>query len=223
MKSTTFHYKKHSEKLRIESVQLSSFISEPCQRVWMLAFDIETTGLTAQDTITVACVYDPLNSISQTFVFAGEASQISSVDEFIGLLDQADTLCAFNGARFDIPFMQRVWSLSDERVRQWQLKLFDVYELCYVLFDEAFSLNKLLTANGIETKTGNGQEAVDWAREGKWHEIGEYCMQDTLKTYQVSVLPVITLPLRKHGLLQLEHQASTSSSCFSLICNVSSL
>lgn len=160
----------------------------------MLAFDIETTGLGPSDTITVACAYDPVNSIRRTFIFAVDGS----VDEFVDLLDSADVLCAFNGARFDIPFMQRAWSLSDERVHQWRVKLYDLYEMCFVLFQESFSLNKLLNANNMESKTGNGKEAIEWAEQGLWDNIGEYCMQDTLKTYEVSDLPVIKLPLSKN-------------------------
>lgn len=80
----------------------------------MLAFDIETTGLSDSDTVTAACVYDPARSIKETFLFSrGYDSPRTSSDpaRFLQLLDDADVLCAFNGARFDIPFIQRQWKV----------------------------------------------------------------------------------------------------------------
>jgi len=67
----------------------------------MLAFDIETTGLDKNARATCACAYDPDAGIDQLFFFKD-----GTQEDFFALLDQADSLCAFNGARFDIPFLQ---------------------------------------------------------------------------------------------------------------------
>jgi len=69
----------------------------------MLSFDLETTGLNpATCAITCACAYDPERGIERYFLFPlGD-----DPEEFLQLLDEADRLCAFNGARFDIPFLQ---------------------------------------------------------------------------------------------------------------------
>lgn len=53
-----------------------------------------------------------------------------------------------------------------------------------------------LTRFFVAGKTGSGADAVALAREGKWDELAEYCMQDTKKTYQVSSLQYIMLPQR---------------------------
>lgn len=158
----------------------------------MLSFDIETTGLQKADTITAACAYDPERGICATFIFA----RGDDPNEFIRLLDEADQLCAFNGARFDIPFMRKEWCLSREKVHAWMVKLVDVYESCMLVFQRGFSLNQLLTVNKIPVKTGSGKEAIDLALQQRWDELGDYCLQDTIKTYNVTTLPRIELPLR---------------------------
>ena len=165
----------------------------------MLAFDIETTGLKPGDSITAACVFDPTRNIKKTFIFALGASPI----EFINELDEAEQLCAFNGARFDIPFIQREWNVPAEKIQQWRLKLFDIYEICTQTFKKGFSLNQLLLQNAIDVKTGTGHDAVTLARQGQWMELGEYCMQDTIKTYMVSILSKIKLPLQFAGQIYL--------------------
>lgn len=189
-------------------------LEEPCtlniHTLYMLSFDIETTGLSPADSITCACIYDPIQHIQKTYIFPlGD-----SIDDFLYHLNTADSLCAFNGARFDIPFIQRQWHLQEDQVQKWRLKLCDVYESCQQVFRKGFSLNQLLQYNGIPVKTGSGKEAIVLAEQEKWMELGEYCMQvlltvshafecvisntikkqDTIKTYQVSTLPLIKLP-----------------------------
>ena len=48
----------------------------------------------------------------------------------------------------------------------------------------------------MEGKTGSGSDALVLAREGKWDELAEYCLQDCVKTREVTVLPRIVLPFR---------------------------
>lgn len=39
-------------------------------------------------------------------------------------------------------------------------------------------------------------QAVNWAREGKWDLLEEYCMKDTILTHQISAeQQLVTLPL----------------------------
>jgi hypothetical protein len=161
----------------------------------MLAFDLETTGLDPEvDEITCACAYDPDAGVDRTFFFRGGAGD--TPEAFLALLDGAERLCAFNGARFDLPFLQVRYGLSDARVGRWALKLYDLYEACRLGFDSGFSLNALLAANGLDSKTGTGGDAVALARDGRWDELGAYCRQDTVKTRAVSCLETIRLPLK---------------------------
>jgi hypothetical protein len=115
------------------------------------------------------------------------------------LLDAADRLCAFNGARFDLAFLRHSLGVSAERVRSWRLKLHDVYEGCRLALCVTFPLDALLAANGLEGKTGSGKEAIAMAQEGRWDELAAYCSHDTRVTHRVSSLDRILLP-KTHGL-----------------------
>ena len=166
----------------------------------MLAFDLETTGLDPhRDRITCASAYDPAAGIEQTFVL-GRGDDPA---EFLALLDAADRLCAFNGARFDLAFLQHSLGVPAARIRSWRLKLHDVYEACRLALGVTFSLDALLEANGLHGKTGSGREAVVLAQEGRWDELARYCLHDSVVTHRVSSLPRILLP-RTRGLCMTE-------------------
>jgi hypothetical protein len=157
----------------------------------VLAFDIETTGLDSETChVTCACAYDPDRGVERSFVFA----RGDSPAEFVSLLDEAPRLCAFNGVRFDVPFLAKKWDISDETVGRWMQKMVDPFEACKLALGQTFSLNKLLTENGLDVKTGSGLEAVHMANEGRWDELAEYCMHDTKMTHAATVLPVMKIP-----------------------------
>jgi hypothetical protein len=165
----------------------------------MLAFDIETTGLNPRDSVvTCACAFDPDAGIDRIFFFGydGSSEDADTPEVFFALLDRADRLCAFNGVRFDLPFLQARYGLSDSRIGAWVLKLCDLYEAGRLGFGSAYSLNALLAANGLDAKTGCGADAILLAREGRWRELGEYCRQDTIKTHSVSGLSRVLLPFK---------------------------
>lgn len=145
----------------------------------MLAFDIETTGLDFRaHRITVACIYDPDRGIKRAFNFAADPSMHDSErDAFIRALDDAPSLCCFNGTRFDIPFIAHSFGLSPEKQGQWVLKSLDLFEVCRLCFRSSCSLNNLLKANGHEVKSSSGSQAVQWAAEGQWDLLEDYCMQ----------------------------------------------
>ena len=158
---------------------------------YMLAFDLETTDLCPfTDRVTCAAVCNPEAGFERVFIFdAGD-----DPEEFMALLDKADRLCAFNGASFDLPFIQHQLGASPERIRAWRMKLHDVFEACKLALDITFSLDALLELNGLPGKTGSGAEAVRLAREQRWADLGEYCLNDTRRTFAVSTLPRIELP-----------------------------
>jgi hypothetical protein len=145
----------------------------------VMAFDIETTGLSGSDSITCVSAYDPDGGVS----YCSSTPYGSRLDEFLKLLDDAPLLCAFNGVRFDIPFIARRWGVPKEQVGRWVMKLVDPFEISKLALGKTFSLNALLAANGMESKTGSGMEAVKMARQGRWAELEEYCMSDTVKTH----------------------------------------
>ena len=166
----------------------------------MLAFDLETTGLNPRGAlITCAAVSDPEAGLERVFSFARLENGrlvpvLDDAEEFMALLDGADRLCAFNGARFDLPFIEHHLRPGPARVLAWRLKLHDVFEACKLALGVTFTLNALLAHNGVPGKTGSGCNAIQLAEEGRWEELQEYCLNDTRRTHQVSSLPLIRLP-----------------------------
>ena len=173
----------------------------------MLAFDLETSGLDPRKhLITCAAACDPEAGLERVFIFArldaggGElVPMLDSAEEFMLLLDAADRLCAFNGARFDLPFLQYQLGAAPARIAAWRRKLHDVFEGCKLALGVTFPLRDLLELNGLPGKTGSGADAIGLARAGDWARLGAYCLNDTRVTHQVSCLDRILLP-RTRGL-----------------------
>ena len=166
--------------------------------VSMLAFDLETTGLDpATDQITCAAVCDPDAGIERVFFFL----RGDDPEEFMGLLDNAERLCAFNGASFDLPFIAARLGPTPARVGSWRLKLHDVYVACKWGIGVTFPLQALLDLNGIPGKTGQGKDAIKLFHAGDWDALGLYCLNDTRRTHQVSSLASIILPKTRSLLL----------------------
>lgn len=148
----------------------------------------------ARDTITCAAVYDPDQGIERVFFFQGD----DEAETFMCLLDDAERLCAFNGADFDLPFIVSQLGASAERQRGWRLKLHDVYVACRWGLGVTFPLQSLLELNCLQGKTGTGSDAIRLFREGRWAELGEYCLHDTRMTHRVSSLRGMAIPKCPH-------------------------
>lgn len=163
----------------------------------MLSFDIETEGLDSDEHgITVASVYDPERGIQKTFFFMREGyNRHDQVEEFLAVLDDAPVLCCFNGVRFDVPFIIKVFDVEPERYEKWFCKIFDYFEICKLVFSSSCGLNTMLAANGEEVKSSCGMQAVYWAREGRWEELDKYCMKDTVLTHTLSCRERVEIPL----------------------------
>lgn len=156
----------------------------------ILAFDIETTGLREADAVTCVCAYDPDRGVR----YRESTPTGARSERFLALLDEAPLICAFNGVRFDVPFLAKRWRIEAQRVESWVRKLVDPYEACKLALHRTFSLDRLLHANGLESKTGCGAEAVRMAREGRWRELEDYCMQDTVLTHQILKMSQVVIP-----------------------------
>lgn len=163
----------------------------------MLAFDIETEGLrSSEHRIIVASVYDPERGIHRTFNFMADPSKFQAErDALVQALDEAPALCSFNGVRFDIPFIAARLNVPPEQQGRWVRKTLDYFEVCKLCFGASCSLNSLLLANGLGSKSASGLQAVEWAKQGNWKDVEEYCMRDAMLTHQVCSLARVTIPL----------------------------
>ena len=171
----------------------------------MLTFDIETTGFNkVTEFITVVSFFDP-DGVQDVIRFVEldsnkklvyRSNKLELVAQLVQYLSEADFLCAFNGTNFDIPFIQLQFDIPTDVVQEWVLKTWDVLEACRRGFKRTFSLNLLLQLNipGEGGKTGDGMLAVKQAQQGKWKELEDYCMSDSILTHQVSTLPIIKCP-----------------------------
>jgi len=155
-----------------------------------LCFDIETTGLDAtRDEVTMVCTKDLATSEQKSYNFGVLSSQDTSatalVQQVIKDFDEADCLCAFNGIRFDFPFMQQALDIHEDIITRWVLKTVDPLEFLRLSGHRTSSLDKICIHNNIASKSSTGLRAIEMARDGLWDELEQYCQQD------VSILCVL--------------------------------
>jgi hypothetical protein len=153
----------------------------------MLALDIETTGLDpASSVVTVVCTQDFHTGERRAYEFgrvgASEPQNLPLLrKELIEAFDAAELLCAFNGVRFDIPFLHSALKLSEATTADWLLKTTDILEAARLgLFGptHTFSLNLLCQHNQVPVKSGSGLQAIHFAKEGRWDALLSYCADD---------------------------------------------
>lgn len=168
---------------------------------YMLSFDIETTGLNFwKDKITCVSIYtEGVEGKSRSFLFIQQSDEQTrrNREELLAELDRAPKICCFNGIQFDIPFIQIQFKVDPDRVAMWLLKTVDLFHRYKTLHNHTFSLDSALIANGLKTKTSDGKKAIIMAREGRLKELEDYCMSDTVLTYQLTTLPYFKLPEKR--------------------------
>ena len=153
----------------------------------MLAFDIETTGLDPKNSVvTVVCTECFFTGECIAYEFERVRQQEPHnfdllVRNMVQAFDQASSLCAFNGVRFDIPFLHKALKLPDNVVAQWLLKTTDILEACRLcMFGpyHTFKLDLLCEHNGVPMKTSTGLQAIVMAKEKRWDDLRVYCADD---------------------------------------------
>lgn len=177
----------------------------------MLVFDIETTGLdSANHEVTVVCTEDFHSGEKKTYNFGvlgidDDVKRSSLLQSLVSDFNNAKYLCAYNGIRFDLPFMQRALEIPSAVVTAWVLKTVDLLEYLRLSGMSWSSLDAICVANGIATKTSSGSHAVQMAREGKWADLEAYCVHDV---YMLSSLYRKTCLIHpKNGNVQIDIQA----------------
>jgi hypothetical protein len=185
----------------------------------MIAFDIETTGIDpANSVVTVVCTQDYHTGERRAYEFgrvrAGEPqNEVRLRGELIAAFDAADSLCAFNGVRFDIPFLHAALKLSPETTSSWLLKTTDILEAVRLgLFGPAhtFGLNLLCQHNQVAVKSGSGLQAIQFAQEGKWDALLSYCTDDVRILCDLYRRRLLNNP-RFHGVIDLRTIAHAST------------
>jgi DNA polymerase III epsilon subunit-like protein len=153
----------------------------------MLAFDIETTGLSPTNSVvTVVCTECFFTGERIAYEFARVRKQEPQnmqqlVREMTDAFNRASSLCAFNGVRFDIPFLHKAFGLPDAVVAGWLVKTTDILEACRLQIFGArhtFKLDLLCEHNGVPMKSSTGLQAIAMAHEQRWEDLRVYCADD---------------------------------------------
>ena len=146
----------------------------------MLAFDIETTGLDAErHSITIVCTEDLISGKKKSYQFARYPEKYEELRaELIDAFNQALSLCAFNGIRFDIPFTVSFLKVDEETTIKWLMKTTDILEQCRLRYELTFKLDMLCECNGIRMKTGDGLQAIRLVENKQWDDLLAYCEVD---------------------------------------------
>ena len=135
----------------------------------------------AKDKVTVICTEHYESGCRKVFNFAKTATDEESEAlrrELVLELDAATALCAYNGVRFDLPFMQRALDIPLETVTLWVLKTSDILEQMRLRDNATCKLDYLCTLNNVPSKSSSGLEAIRMAAEKRWDELEQYCAND---------------------------------------------
>ncbi len=100
------------------------------------------------------------------------------VDQLISALSRADLVIGFNHVEFDYRVLQgySMWDITE------QMHSFDLLLDVEKRLGHRLKLDDIASATLGTGKTADGLDAIRWWREGKLHEIAEYCCFDVKVT-----------------------------------------
>ncbi len=103
------------------------------------------------------------------------------VDALIATMARADLVIGFNHIDFDYKVLQgySMWDIGE------QMKSFDLPQDLVKVLGHRIKLDDIATASLGTGKTADGLDAIRWWREGKIHQIAEYCCFDVKVTKMV--------------------------------------
>ena len=138
-----------------------------------VVLDIETTGLSKYDELTVGCIYSSIENKYWYF------SKDNLPDLFIYL--RGKLIIGHNISKFDVPFLEKYG--FDRK----SCKLFDIMSYLLDRVGRQFKLNDLCMLNLGIGKIGTGEEAVTLYYSGRIEELVEYCRTDVEMTHQLFI------------------------------------
>ena len=135
-----------------------------------------------------------------------------NAEDLFQSLDAAAFIGGYNVMLFDLPFLRKKFRIPDNRYRRWLAKVLDPFHVAKEGLGRWFSLQKMLLANGLPSKSGDGQNAIQLVHKSKWDELQRYCMDDTILSHQLLCLQQIKLPGGIDAYMYVQAAAATSSS-----------
>lgn len=127
--------------------------------------------------------------------------------ELLDIFDAAEVIVAYNGLSFDLPVLKKHYGYhKNVRYMEHRMKMLDPMVRIAAATDlPFFKLSRLLEANHLPSKTGDGLEAIKLWEQGKRSKLHEYCKNDVAALAQLVHLTTLkvpcvgTLPNTVHG------------------------
>lgn len=157
-----------------------------------IVLDIETTGLNPWygDKVTCICAKDSEGKKHNSITTTEYGSERDSIRSFTKWIRGHDTwehyiLITKNGKLFDVPFILTREELLERDAQRiiFRLKHIDLHEVT----KKPVSLSEMATLLGCQQKTGDGKNAIQLWKDGKYQELQDYCMNDVEVTEQVYI------------------------------------
>lgn len=156
-----------------------------------LVFDIETTGLNPWfgDEITCICAKDSEGILFQYVNNSPEdpTTEADMIEKFLLWINnrQQHMIISKNGKGFDVPFIMARAFFKDVEIKKENKILSGAHIDLHYVTNKFIGLDDMARLLGCDLKSGNGFNAIKLFREGKFHQLKDYCMQDVLVTEQV--------------------------------------
>ena len=113
-------------------------------------------------------------------------------DEFFEWCDGAEIIGGYNSLHFDHPILLK--HVKKRRYERHVCKALDSFARIKDVTGVFFKLDALLKANGLETKTANGLQAIKFWEDQERDKLQEYCEQDVRACARLMALPTLKLP-----------------------------
>lgn len=214
----------------------------------LVVFDVETDSLFTGDQehratqlrhemqVTVACAQRCVLHTADASVCSSpitcwrdnNTSTLGPFEDLFAAFDDADVIVAYNGAAFDMPVMRKYYGTKNGGVlrhQRHQAKLFDVFSRIRDATGVWMPLDQVLSANGLQTKSSDGVEAVRMWEQQQREQLEAYCMRDVELLQQLVLLDTdIKLPGVMCQLPHWQYSMRTAASMRMLsartVCNI---
>jgi 3'-5' exonuclease len=194
-----------------------------------VVLDIETVALDPNDpkgalsaisgrVVCICLLIDDGSHMKEVTIIGQDESGL--LRNFWAHMQPSDVFVGHNVWGYDLPFLrQRSWILGVRPSRKVDLRkyytedLLDTQQIFSVWGTTKYpALDKLATALGCGSKTGDGSKVAEWWQAGKIDQIAEYCRNDVRVTYLVFLkLMFQSVPARLAALGN--QQPGSSPSC----------
>lgn len=166
------------------------------EKIKLMQFTVLTGVVIPVEAIDGKASANDIIAHSTAHVWWRDSAEFESnpVVSLLELFDHAELIVGYNCLGFDFPlirrFYQRTSAFPDpiSRYLMHRSKTLDVMARVHDATGKYYKLDTLLKCNGLETKTGDGLEAIRLWEDGKRSELAKYCLNDVIVTAKLALL-----------------------------------